>query len=74
MNVSQQIIDILNKDEKAKKLLKEFNRTAREQCLNDEVYALSREVVLLLCMKQNEDAMKLMSDELWEEINGGNSQ
>ncbi|MCY8048468.1 hypothetical protein MOD91_18265 [Bacillus haynesii] len=73
MNVSQQIIDILNKDEKAKNLMKEFNHTAKEQGLKDDEYASAREVVLLLCMRQNDEVMKMMADELWEEINGGNN-
>ena len=71
MNVSQQIIDVLNKDEKARKVMAEFNRVANEQGIEGEEYAKAREITLLLCMHQNKEVMGLMANEIWEEVNGG---
>lgn len=69
MNVSAKIIDVLNKDEKARKILSRFNEKAREEGIEGEDYDKAREVILMLCIKNNAEAMDMMAREVYNELN-----
>ncbi|MGR7944247.1 MULTISPECIES: hypothetical protein [unclassified Paenibacillus] len=69
MNASSKVVEILNKDEKARKLMQEFNEAAERTGLSNEEYVKAREIVLMLCMYGCKEAMNVMSNEVYEALN-----
>lgn len=66
MTVSQKVIDLLNQDEKAKKLNTLFNETATKQGLTGSELENARQTFLMMLIAKNPEAMKLMANEVWE--------
>ena len=63
---SAEIINIINRDKKARNLLQKLNQKAAEFNLSDAEYSKAREIVLLAAIYQSEEAMQLLSDETWK--------
>ena len=71
MTVSQKVIDILNKDEVSRKLNTVFQQAAKEEGLTGEEYQEAHKTFIMMCIARNPEAIELMADEIWEEVNGG---
>ena len=65
---SAEIINILNRDKKARNLLQKLNEKAAEFDISDAEYEKAREIVLLAAIYQNDEAMQLLSDETWKRL------
>lgn len=66
----QEVIDILNKNEKAKNLLRHLNRIAIQNNFTEEEYKKARVFVLMLAVLGTPEALDLMARATYEEING----
>lgn len=69
MEVSQTIIEILNRDEKARRLLSKFEQSAKAEGMIGSEYSEARKTVLMMAIANNREAMSLMADEIYETIN-----
>lgn len=67
--MSEKVIAILNKDEKAKKLNTMFIEAAERQGLTGEELEKARESFLMLLISKNQEAMQVMAREAYEELN-----
>jgi hypothetical protein len=65
---SAEIINILNRDKKARNILQKLNQKATEFNLSDAEYSKAREIVLLAAIYQSDEAMQLLSDETWKRL------
>lgn len=65
---SAEIINILNRDKKARNILQKLNQKATEFNLSDAEYSKAREIVLLAVIYQSDEAMQLLSDETWKRL------
>lgn len=65
---STEIMNILNRDKKARNLLQKLNEKAAEFDISDAEYEKAREIVLLAAIYQNDEAMQLLSDETWKRL------
>lgn len=70
MTVSQQIIDILNNDPKARRMKQLFENAADKANMYGEERQKAWETTLMIIISQNKEAMELMANEVWEEVNG----
>lgn len=59
------IMDILNKDEKAKKLNKAFNEAAERKGLTGTELENAREAFLMMIIANNPEAMQAMAKEVY---------
>lgn len=69
MTVSDKVIDILNKDEKTKRLNTIFIETAEKQGLTGEELEQARQIFLMLLIAKNPEAMSVMANEVYEHFN-----
>ncbi|MCM3205633.1 hypothetical protein [Paenibacillus illinoisensis] len=69
MKVSQTIIDILNKDEKACGLLASFEETAKQAGITGSTYDEARKTILMMAIASSREAMSIMADEIYETVN-----
>ena len=67
--MSEKIMAILNKDEKAKKMHKAFNEAAERQGLTGEEYNKAKETFLMMMIANNPEAMKAMAQEVYAHHN-----
>lgn len=65
---TDQIFDILNQDEDAKRLLRELNQISVKYDASEQDYAHARELILMLAIYKNKEAMEIMSNEVYETI------
>jgi hypothetical protein len=70
MTVSQQIIDILNNDPKARRMKQLFENAADKANMHGEERQKAWETTLMLIMSKNKQVMELMANEIYEEVNG----
>lgn len=68
--MNDKIIEILNKDERSKKLNTKFNEIAKKQGLTGEKYDEARQTFLMMMIAGNKEAMGAMSDEVYDELRG----
>jgi Tfp pilus assembly protein PilZ len=64
----QEIINILNRDPNAIKLLKELNQAAARTGATVKEYEKAREIIVLLSIYRNPQAMQVLSEVIWEQI------
>jgi hypothetical protein len=69
MTVSQKVIELLNKDEQAKRMNTLFNETAAKQGLTGSELENARQTFLMMLIAKNPEAMSLMANEVWEHHN-----
>jgi hypothetical protein len=69
MTVSDKVIALLNKDERAKRLNTLFNETAKKQGLTGSELADTRQTFLMLLIAKNPEAMQLMANETYNHFN-----
>lgn len=65
MTVSDKVINILNQDEKAKKLNTMFNETAAKQGLKGSELENARQTFLMMLISKNPEAMQVMAEEVY---------
>lgn len=68
--MKKDIIEVLNQNPQAKKLLGTFEKAAEAQNFTPEEYQETRKTVFMLAMAMTPEAMEIMAGEVWEEING----
>lgn len=66
---STEIIETLRNDKRACELLGAFHTAAIKTNLSPEEYDKARDIVLMMAMSQNKEAMRIMSDSIYNEIN-----
>jgi hypothetical protein len=66
--MSEKIIEILNRDEKARKLNKSFLEACERQGLSAQEIIKARETFLMMMIANNPEAMKVMAQELYSEL------
>ena len=68
--MSSQIIEILNRDEKAKEIKRTFNQAVQKhgQDLTQEELDQTYQFMMMLCIKQNGEAMDIMAEACYEEL------
>ncbi|QSF43501.1 hypothetical protein [Paenibacillus tianjinensis] len=65
---SDKIIEILNKDERAKNLLGAFERAAKNQGLTGEEYNQAKNTIMMMAISGNDEAMNIMAKQVYEEL------
>jgi pantoate kinase len=65
--VAQRIINTLNQDRKARRLLKKFNAVAKRTGLTDKEYSQAREIILFMAMAQSKEVMSIIAAEVYSE-------
>ena len=70
MEYSDKIIEILNKDEKAKNLRNSFYQAVdtHGRDFSDEELSEAIELMTMLAIRQNEEAMSLMAETVYNEL------
>ena len=70
MEYSDKIIEILNKDEKAKTLRSSFYQAVdtHGRDFSDEELSEAIELMTMLAIRQNEEAMSLMAETVYNEL------
>ena len=66
MEFSQEIIDILNKDEFANKVMKEFDEGVKENGLSDEDNNKCREALLYMLISRNKEALNILAKAVFD--------
>lgn len=66
--MSQKVIDILNRDEKAIEFKKEFERHMDIEGFNEEERQDKRQFMMMLCINNNDEAKEVFSSELYEDL------
>jgi len=66
--ISTEIIDILNKDPKAKQLIAILNEVAQKNNFTDKQYDDARTMILLMAIKNNPVAFKTLADGVYNQI------
>lgn len=69
MTVSDKVIEILNQDEKAKKLNTLFIETANKQGLQGEELEDARQTFLMMLIANSPEAMQVMAEETYNHFN-----
>jgi hypothetical protein len=64
----KEIINILNRDHNALKLLAELNQAAARTGATVKEYEKAREIIVLLSIYRNPQAMQVLSDAVWEQL------
>jgi hypothetical protein len=64
----KEIINILNQDPKAIKLLTELNQVAARTGATAKEYEKAREIIVLLSIYRNPQAMQALSDAVWKQL------
>jgi len=74
MQTSDKIIEILKNDPEANKMMAKLNNIANEAHLSKEEYLKLREFTLLSAMYLNPEAMKVMADSCFRQLNEADSK
>jgi inorganic pyrophosphatase/exopolyphosphatase len=69
MTVSNKVIEILNKDAKAKEMNKAFNEAAERQGLTGEEFNKAKESFLMMMIANNPEALQVMAQEVYAHHN-----
>lgn len=69
MEATKEIIGILNKDTKSRKILELFNKQAKLDGITGEAYKEARKTILSMCILVCPEALTLMSDEVYNQLN-----
>ena len=69
MTVNDKVMEILKADEKANKMMELFETKAQEHGIVGQAYDEMRKTMLMLIISKTPQAMKTMSDEIYEEVN-----
>jgi hypothetical protein len=69
MTISNKVIEILNKDEAAKKMNKAFNEAAERQGITGEEYNKAKQSFLMMMIANNPEAMEVMAREVYAHHN-----
>lgn len=69
MTISEKVIAILNKDEKAVQMNKLFNEAAEKQGMIGAELENARQALLMMLISKNEEAMKVMAREAYAHFN-----
>lgn len=64
------VIEILNKDERACRIMRKFEEAAIEMELAEEEYEGLREIMLTMLISRNPEAMAAMASNAYQELNG----
>jgi hypothetical protein len=64
----QEIINILNQDPEAIKLLARLNQVAARTGATAKEYEKAREIIVLLSIYRNPQAMQALSDAVWKQL------
>lgn len=68
--MKNKVIEILNKDERASRMMRKFEEAAIETELSEMEYEELRELMLTMLISRNPEAMAVMASNLHQEING----
>lgn len=66
--MGDQIIEVLNQDEKSRKMLKRFEELAEQENLTGEKYNEARKTILMVIIASNKKAMSLMAEETYNAL------
>ena len=69
MNISKQIIDLMNQNEKFKRLNTIFNETAAKEGITGKELEGARQTFLMMLMSTDKEIMSIMAKEVYEELN-----
>ena len=69
MNKEQRFEEILNGNEKARKVLETFNKYAKENDLTDKQYEILRKNAIMFAMTQCKELVHDLANEIWEDVN-----
>lgn len=67
--MTDKVLEILNRDERAKRLNTIFLETAKKENLSETEYQSAREAFLMMMIAGNKEAMAEMAKEVWEHHN-----
>lgn len=67
--MSDKIIEILNKDNKARELLKSYNDACKKNNATPEEYEEGKKLILMLAIKNNPDAFNVLTKDLYDGFN-----
>ncbi|MEC0237773.1 hypothetical protein P4H71_25995 [Paenibacillus kribbensis] len=67
--MGDRVIEILNSDERACRLMQRFETAAVEAGMIGSEYEEARKTVLMMAIAGNTEAMAIMADEVYEEVN-----
>jgi hypothetical protein len=68
--MENKVIEILNKDERACRMMKKFEDAAAETGVTGKEYEEDREAMLMMLISWNPEAMAAMASKVYHEING----
>ena len=71
-DIITQLEQILRNDVEANAMLNDLNRVSKNAGLTEEQYRQVRGTLLMACVKNNAECMKVYSDYVYNAINGAN--
>lgn len=66
--MGSKIIEILNRDESARKINEAFNKAVISQGFNKEEIEKAREIMMMICIQNNKEAMNYMATKIYNEL------